>query len=354
MQHSYPIQIKDIRRESPDCVSIAFDIPTELRTDFQFLPGQYLNIIKTVNGEELHRSYSLCVSPDVQEWRVAIKKVEGGKFSPFANEILKVGDIVELMLPNGKFTKPIEAGQKKNYLFIAAGSGITPIMSLISTILYKEKESSVCLIYGNTDFEHIIFRDRILDLKNIFMHRLQAHFVLSRELMDEEWFQGRINGEKIKFYASKIFQTEVLDEVFICGPETMILDCKKSLMELGIDSAKIHFELFGTELKPTLKPIKSFESGKAAKIKLKTDGRTTEFELEYGTKSILDAALLRKVNLPFACKGGVCCTCKAKLLEGEVDMLRNYGLEAEEVQAGFILTCQSFPKSAHISVDFDQ
>lgn len=354
MKHSYPIKVKDIRSESPDCVSIAFDIPSELNQEFKFSAGQYLTLIKNVNGEELHRSYSLCVSPLDNEFRVAIKKVQGGKFSTYASQILKAGDIIEVMPPAGKFTKDFNANHSKNYLFIAAGSGITPVLSILSTVFKYEPESNVCLIYGNTSYEHIIFRDQLLDLKNKYLDRFQLQFILSRELMDEEWFQGRINAEKINFFNSKLFYAEDLDEVFICGPETMILECKDSLMLLGLNESKIHFELFGTELQVNFKPIEIKNVNQVAKIKLKTDGRTVEFDLPYNTQSILDAALIKKLNLPFACKGGVCCTCKAKLIEGEVEMLRNYGLEPEELEAGFILTCQSFPKTDYISVDFDQ
>lgn len=354
MQHSFPVKVKDVRRETADCVSVSFDVPTELQARFQFKPGQYLTLIQTVNNEELHRSYSLCVSPLKNEWRVAIKKVEGGKFSTYANEILKAGDHIQLMPPNGKFTRPIEASQSKNYLLIAAGSGITPILSLLTTILEVEKRSNVCLIYGNASVDQIIFRNELLDLKNIHTDRLQLNFVLSREWVEEECFQGRIEGKRLQQYDGRIFHSKDIDEVFICGPESMVMDCKSTLLSQGINESRIHFELFGTEIKPVEKKIQVNTQSEVSKIRLKTDGRTTEFDLEFNTQNILDAALARKVSLPFACKGGVCCTCKAKLLEGEVEMNKNYGLEPEEIEAGYILTCQAYPKTAKISVDFDQ
>lgn len=354
MQHSYPVKIKEVRRETADCVSVSFDIPVELQGEFQFKAGQYLNIIKTVKGEELHRSYSLCVSPLKNEWRVAIKKVEGGRFSTYANEELKSGDAVELMPPNGKFTRTFEKNQSKNYLLIAAGSGITPILSILTTILELENESSVCLIYGNPTVDQIIFRNQLLDLKNTYTNRLQLNFILSREFVEEECFQGRINREKLIQFNGKIFHAANINEVFICGPESMIMDCRSGLIDMGINESKIHFELFGTELQQATKKVEPKSSDKFSKVRLKTDGRTTEFDLEFNSQSILDAALTRKVNLPFACKGGVCCTCKARLIEGEVEMNRNYGLEPEEIEAGYILTCQSYPKTSKISVDFDQ
>ncbi len=354
MQHSYPVKVSDIRRETPECVSVAFDIPEPYKNLFKFEAGQYINIIKNVDGEELHRSYSLCVSPSEGEYRVAIKKMDNGKFSTYANELLKVGELVELMPPNGKFIVHCHPEHQKKYLFIATGSGITPVISLIKTILEQEPQSSVSLLYGNSSIENIIFKDQLLDLKNLHISRLQIHFILSQEQVDEEWLNGRINSEKLKYFNARLFDVRDIDEVFICGPETMILDCKETLMNMGIEENQIHIELFGTEIKKDFSQIKKTTFGETAKVRLKTDGRTTEFELEYGTSSILEAALGKKINLPFACKGGVCCTCKAKLIEGEVSMLKNYGLEKEEIAAGYILTCQSYPKSKELVVDFDQ
>ena len=354
MQHSYPVRIKDVRRESPECVSISFDIPEELKPLFSFKAGQYINLIKEVNGEELHRSYSLCVSPSDGEWRVAVKKMDGGRFSTYANESLKAGDLIEIMPPNGRFTTHISPEQNKRYLFIAAGSGITPAISLIKNILTVETESQVSLIYGNSSTHQIIFRDLLLDLKNQYHDRMQMHFILSREKMVEDWFMGRISGEKLRKFAGKVFFPRDIDNVFICGPESMTIDCSSTLQSLGISQEKIHIELFGTELPARIKPKIAGKPGESAHITIRTDGRTTEFELPYGSKSILEAALDEKLNLPFACKGGVCCTCKARLLTGEVDMLRNYGLEPEEIKAGYILTCQAYPKTDNISVDYDQ
>ncbi|MEP7197709.1 MAG: 2Fe-2S iron-sulfur cluster-binding protein [Saprospiraceae bacterium] len=354
MQHSYPIKVKEVRRETLDCVSISFDIPDDLKEIFKFKAGQYINIIKTVRGEELHRSYSLCVSPLEKDYRVAVKRVEGGSFSNYANTELKAGELLELMPPNGRFTLNLNENHQKTYLFIATGSGITPILSLVTNILEVEKSSKICLLYGNSSSDKIIFLNQILNLKNLYLDRLQLNFILSQELVEEECFQGRINAQKLKSFDGKIIHLSDVDEVFICGPESMILDIKSSLIESGFSESKIHFELFGTEIKQSLKPLTAKEIGKHAKIKLKTDGRTAEFDLEYGSISILEAALNRKINLPFACKGGVCCTCKARLIEGEVEMLKNYGLEQDEIKAGYILTCQAFPKSSKITVDYDQ
>jgi ring-1,2-phenylacetyl-CoA epoxidase subunit PaaE len=354
MQHSYPIKIKEVRRETDQCVSIALEIPEDQKELFRYTPGQYINLIKNVDGEELHRSYSLCSSPVEQEWRVAVKQIEGGAFSTYANKKLKAGDIIEVMPPNGKFTSEIKTGQAKSYLFLAAGSGITPIISLVKTILKTEKLSQICLIYGNQKTDQIIFLEELMGLKNLFIGRLSLYFILSRELMEEPYFNGRICREKLELFKSKLYEPNDVDEAFICGPEEMILETRATLEEQGIALQRIHVELFGT--KSSAKPTKfaGLGSDKESSILLKTDGRTVSFNLPFNSTSLLDGALKNKVNLPYACKGGVCCTCKAKLLEGEVEMVRNYGLEPEEIEAGYILTCQSFPKSAKISVDFDQ
>ena len=354
MQHSYPVKIKEVRRETDHCVSIALDIPDDLKELFKYAPGQYVNLIKTVDGEELHRSYSLCSSPLDQEWRVAVKQLEGGVFSSYANKYLKAGDLLNVMPPNGKFTREIKVGQRKSYMFLAAGSGITPIISLIKTILKTEEQSQICLIYGNQKTDQIIFLEELMGLKNLYIDRFSLYFILSRELMEEPYFNGRICKEKLEFFKGKLYEPNEIDEVFICGPEEMILEGKSALEEQGISSQRIHIELFGT--KAISKPIivTGLSSETEASVLLKTDGRTVSFNLPFNSVSLLDGALKHKVNLPFACKGGVCCTCKAKLLEGEVEMARNYGLEPEEIEAGYILTCQSFPKTSKISVDFDQ
>ena len=215
MQHSFPVTVKEVRRETPDCVSVSFEIPEELKSLFSFKAGQYLNLIQNVNGEELHRSYSLCVSPNSDEWRVAIKKVEGGRFSTYANQELKAGDSIQLMTPNGKFTSPFEKTQSKYYLLIAAGSGITPVLSILKSILEIETTSQVCLIYGNSSVDQIIFRNQLLNLKNIYPDRLQLNFILSREWVEEECFQGRIDGNKLRAFNNRIFFSSDVDEVFL-------------------------------------------------------------------------------------------------------------------------------------------
>ena len=354
MKHSFPVKIKDVQKETESCISISFDINDELKDLFQYKPGQYITIIKNINGIDFHRSYSLCSSPFENEWRVAIKKIEGGVFSTYANDHFKIGDLIEIMPPDGKFTSNINELNTKAYLFIASGSGITPILSLIKSILLIEKNSQVTLIYGNQKSDTIIFKNTLLALKNKYLRQFQVHFILSQEDQDEELFNGRINADKIIKFNNKIFFPDQLDEVFICGPEEMILSVKEALISCGINEHKIHFELFGAPVLNLNKLIPQESTGQVSKINLKIDGRTLSFVLPFGTQSILDAALNKNANLPYSCKGGVCCTCKAKLIDGEVSMNVNYGLEPDEIANGYILTCQSYPKTTEINIDFDQ
>ena len=353
--HFHQLKVKDIRKETSDCVSIAFEIAQEIEKDFQFIPGQNITLKKSFNGEEIRRSYSICSCPSENELRVAVKKVEGGIFSTFANEELKEGDVLEVLPPTGNFYTPIIVSQKKNYVFIAAGSGITPVISLIKTILATEKESQVTLLYGNKTVTSVIFKEQLEALKDKFLQRFNVHYVFSRETAESVFNNGRINGEKLETL-SRLVNFNSVDNFFICGPEPLIYSAKDFLLKWGIDPDKIHFELFTTptqehtQIYTAVKPTE--EEG--SNITMRIDGRSFEFKLDYNGKSILDAGLDHGADLPFACKGGVCCTCKAKLIEGRVDMEANYGLEKSEVKAGYILTCQSHPRTKKVVVDYDQ
>jgi ring-1,2-phenylacetyl-CoA epoxidase subunit PaaE len=290
------------------------------------------------------------------KWRVAIKKVEGGLFSSLANEQLKKGDMLEVMPPVGKFYVELDPGQKKNYLAIAAGSGITPVISIIKTTLHTESKSSFTLVYGNRSRGSIIFFEELEALKNKYLERFNFINVLSRERTDASVNFGRINQEKL-IELSRIINYSSTDEIFICGPEEMIFSVKAFLEQRGIDSKKIHFELFTIpgEKRSSINIQRStVDSGPKSKITVKLDGRSFDFDLSFNSDlPILDAALKQGADLPFACKGGVCCTCKAKLTEGEVTMDVHWGLEDEEVEQGYILTCQSHPKTERVVVDYD-
>jgi ring-1,2-phenylacetyl-CoA epoxidase subunit PaaE len=354
--HFESIRVKSVRKETNDCVSIVLDIPAALQAQYAFQQGQYLTIKTTINGEEVRRSYSLCSSPLDKEWRVAIKKVDGGVFSTYANEVLKAGDTLDVMPPMGKFFTPIQSEQAKQYVCFAAGSGITPILSIIKTVLVAEPLSQVILVYGNRSKASIIFKEQLEALKNKYMERFSLIHVLSREKMDAPIQSGRITADKCAALSSTLIKLDQADAFFICGPEEMTLAVRDYLKAQSVDSKKIHVELFtsaGARAKQHQAPKEQADNAPASKIIVKLDGRSFDFKLPFEGESILDAALKQGADLPFACKGGVCCTCKAKLIEGEVDMDVNYGLEPEEIEQGFILTCQSHPRTEQVVVDYD-
>jgi ring-1,2-phenylacetyl-CoA epoxidase subunit PaaE len=332
-------------------------MPDEFREKFAFRQGQSLTMRTNLNGEEIRRTYSICSSPLDKEWRVAVKKVEGGLFSSHANDQLKKGDVLEVMPPVGKFYTELNPSNKKNYLAFVAGSGITPVLSIIKTTLHTEPNSSFTLIYGNRNRASIIFKEELDALKNKFIDRLTIHHILSREVTDAPIYHGRITEDKCESLFHKLVDLNTIDESFICGPEEMIFSVKKFLESKGVDKKNIHFELFTTPGQKTYEGSKKqeeiVEKGPTSKIKIKLDGVLFEFDLQQKGDTILDAALKQGADLPFACKGGVCCTCRAKLVSGDVQMDVNYGLEEEEIEAGFILTCQSHPTTPQVFVDFD-
>src|SRR6185503_5713920 len=352
--HFHKLVVKEVKRETPECVSVLFDIPEEIKKDFEFKQGQSLTMRISLNGEEVRRTYSICGSPLDNEWRVAIKKQEGGLFSGSANDQLKKGDVLEVMPPVGKFYTHLDPQQKKNYVAFAAGSGITPVISIIKTTLRTEPQSQFTLVYGNRTKNSIIFKEELEGLKDKYIDRFRIIHILSRERADTEINSGRIDADKLNSL-SKLINYKNADDFFICGPEEMIFSVKEFLEKSGIEKKKIHFELFttpGEERKSTIGNRQSAnrECGPQSKISVKLDGRTFDFDLGMNDEPILDAALKQGADLPYACKGGVCCTCKAKLLEGEVDMEVHWGLEEEEIEQGFILTCQSHPKTEKVVV----
>lgn len=355
----HSLKVKDIKRETDDCVSVALEVPEQLADDFKFVPGQYLTFRRNDGEVEIRRSYSICAAPSDCELRVAIKKVEQGKFSTFANEQLQVGDELEVMPPMGNFSRRKEEPKHKHILAIAAGSGITPVMSIMKDALEQDKDNRFTLVYGNKGRNTIIFREQIEALKNKYMNRLSVYHVLSRETMDVPLFNGRITAEKCGQLCNSLIDINSVDEAFICGPEQMILSVRQQLIDMGMDGHDVHMELFTSPDQPKPEHDKwvkehAEDDGKMSKVSITLDGTTFEMDLAYNGDSILDAALKKGADLPFACKGGVCCTCRAKVTEGEVDMEVNYALEPDEVKNGFVLTCQSHPKTDKVHIDFDQ
>ncbi len=353
----YPLRICDIRRETADTVSIAFEVPEELRALFQFTQGQYLTLRAVIDGADQRRSYSICSAPHEADLRVAIKKVPGGAFSTFANEQLRVGDELRVMPPQGRFFTELQPENEQLYVAFAAGSGITPVLSILKSVLHQEPKSRFLLFYGNRGFDQIIFREQLEELKNRYPDQLAVHHVLSRETLSAELFQGRLDGEKCQAYCRFLFRPDEVAAYFLCGPEDMIFSVKAALEQQAVDPRHIHYELFTSPGAPkkTIDPTAAARAAEAfdASIVVIQDGVEFDFNLQSDGSTLLDAAMRAGADLPFSCKGGVCSTCKAKVLEGEVHMELCYGLEPDEVEAGYVLTCQAHPKSKKVVVSFD-
>ena len=350
----HSLKVTDLHRETEGCVSVAFEVPAALQTQFHFASGQYLTFKTTIDGEEIRRSYSLCSAPQENEWRVAIKQIPNGKFSSFANETLQIGDTLEVMAPMGNFKFEPNPDAQNHYVLFAAGSGVTPIFSILKTILNAEPLSSVTLFYGNKGFAEVIFREELEALKNRFLNRMNLVHVFSRENIGVPLLKGRIDAARTKDLLNAFLKNQTVNGAYICGPQDMILAVKDELSTFGVDAKDIHFELFHAA--PIAKAaeakqdnIPAFESH----IELIMDGEVTDFYLSSDGPTILDAAYKAGADAPFACKGGVCCTCKAKVLRGEVSMDVNYALTPEEVEQGYVLTCQAHPKSNDILISFD-
>jgi ring-1,2-phenylacetyl-CoA epoxidase subunit PaaE len=355
--HFHKLAVKNIIKETADCVSVEFDVPENLKEDFKYAQGQNINIKTILNGEEVRRTYSLCTSPQEKKLKVAVKKVNGGLFSVYANEQLKKDDVLEVMTPLGKFNTALDANNNKQYVAFAAGSGITPIISIIKATLAAEPNSSFTLVYGNKSRSSIIFFEELEGLKNKYMQRFTLIHILSREKTDAAINFGRISKDKCSLLFEKLVDLKHADEFFLCGPQQMIVEVQEFLEAHGVDERKIHFELFTTDKKnkgTRNKEQETSETPPSSKIEMKLDGRTFVFDIPVNSDAtILDAAMQQGADVPYACKGGVCCTCKAKLVEGEVEMDVHWGLDHDEINNGFILTCQSHPKTEKVVVDFD-
>jgi ring-1,2-phenylacetyl-CoA epoxidase subunit PaaE len=355
--HFHNLRVREVRRESPDTVSVSFDVPEDLKETFRFTQGQYLTLRTDIDGEDVRRSYSICTGVHENDLRVAIKKVIGGVFSTYANEVLKAGDELQVMPPEGRFYTELDPNNRNQYVAFAAGSGITPVMSILKTVLVDEPNSQFMLFYGNRGFDHVIFREQLEELKSLYPNRLVVHHVFSREMLGTDMFYGRLSGAKCASYGKLLFDPKEVAAFFLCGPEEMIFEVKDTLEGLDVDPKKIHFELFTTpgqarrKVDPAAVGVE--EEGFDAAVTVHQDGMQFDFKMNSQGSSILDAAMRNGADLPFSCKGGVCSTCKAKVLEGEVSMDVNYGLEPDEVAAGFILTCQAHPKSEKLVVSFE-
>src|SRR5437762_12595968 len=348
------LAVNDRRRESKDAVSLTFEIPDELRDDYRFEPGQYLTLRTSMDGEEVRRSYSICSGPDDGELRIAVKKVDGGAFSSWAADELKAGDELDVMTPTGRFGIAHAPGEARIYVGFAAGSGITPILSIVKGVLAREPSSRFFLFYGNRSTSNMLFLEELEELKDRFMQRLSLFHVISGEEQDIPILHGRLDGEKVRVLLRSLVPASNVDHVFICGPTGMSEDIEATCRDLGIAADRIHVERFVSGLggKPRPRAPVPVSAPPKAMASLIIDGKRREVPVAEG-EAILDAATRAGVDLPFACKGGMCSTCRAKLVEGDAQMEVNYSLEPWELSAGFILTCQARPTSDRVVVDYD-
>jgi ring-1,2-phenylacetyl-CoA epoxidase subunit PaaE len=350
------LTIRDLKRETADAVSIAFDVAGGLGPDYRFTPGQYLTLRATIDGEDMRRSYSICSGPDDGELRIAVKRVEGGVFSDWVNRTLQPGDAIEVMTPTGRFGVPQAPGQSQARIHVgfAAGSGITPVLSILRGVLAREPDSRFFLFYGNRSTGEILFREALEELKDRFLGRLSVFHVLSQEEQDLPILTGRLDGDKVRRLLRLVVPAEAVDEVYLCGPEAMSREIAAVLAVLGVAPEKVHVELFVSALggRPRPKPVAPLPDAPSRTAMLTVDGKRREVPVADG-ESILDAALRAGMDLPYACKGGMCSTCRAKLVEGSAEMEVNYSLEPWELKAGFILTCQARPTSDRVVVDYD-
>jgi ring-1,2-phenylacetyl-CoA epoxidase subunit PaaE len=349
------LAINDIRREAADAVSLTFAIPEDLAEDYRFAPGQYLTLRTTLGGEEVRRSYSICSGPDDGEIRIAVKRVDGGAFSGFVTDELKRGDALDVMTPTGRFGIAPVPDAARIHVGFAAGSGITPILSIVKNVLAREPMSRFFLFYGNRTAEGMLFRGELAELKDRFIERLSVFHVISGEEQDIPILHGRLDSEKVRVLLRALVPASEVDHVFICGPTGMSEDVESTCRELGIAADRIHVERFVSEFggRPRPKAIVAASAPPKATAALIIDGKRREVPVA-DNEAILDAALRAGLDLPFACKGGMCSTCRARLVEGTAEMELNYSLEPWELKAGFVLTCQAKPTSDRVVVDYDQ
>jgi ring-1,2-phenylacetyl-CoA epoxidase subunit PaaE len=354
----HSLQVTDVRRETRDAVVVTLTPGEEDREVFDFTQGQYLTFRRAFDGEELRRSYSICAGRDEGCLRVGIKRVDGGCFSTWANEELKAGDVLEAMPPMGAFFTAIEPDVAKHYLGFAGGSGITPLLSIIKTTLKREPRSRFTLVYANRQISSIMFREELDDLKNIYLGRLSIIHILESEAQDIDLFTGRIDAEKCAGLFEHWIDLKSVDTAFICGPEPMMLAIAAGLRNHGLTDGQIKFELFASSqpgrARRKVESAAGADKGAMCAATVTLDGATRSFTFPKHGQSLLDAALQNNLDVPYACKAGVCSTCRAKVIEGEAEMEINHALEDYEVRQGYVLTCQCYPLTDRIVVSYDQ
>lgn len=351
----HALTVAEIRRETPEAISLRFDVPAPLRSAYAFVQGQHVTLKAVIDGVEVRRSYSICAAPHDGELRVAIKRVPGGVFSGFAHAGLKVGDAIPVMTPDGHFHVALDPAQARHHVAFVAGSGITPVLSIIRATLRQEPHSRFTLVYGNRQQADVMFHEALEDLKDRYLARFRCYHLFSREATEVDLFNGRIDGDRTRALLAALIPPDTIDHAYVCGPGAMIDEVEAALADAGVTPDRIHTERFGVSGSgaPAQAPLQAGDASQST-ITVVLDGVQRDLAFHAGDGSILDAALRAGLDLPFSCKGGMCCTCRARLLAGEVRMDRNFSLDARDLAAGFVLTCQSHPLSERVTVSFDQ
>jgi ring-1,2-phenylacetyl-CoA epoxidase subunit PaaE len=356
----HPLRVRAIEPDTDEAVIVSFDVPPALRDVFSFNQGQYLTLRTVVDGADLRRSYSICAGIDDGELRVGVRKVAGGLFSNWINQRLKPGDEVQVMPPQGRFFVPLDPGARRHYLGIAGGSGITPILSIMKTVLGREPKARFTLLYANRSAKSTMFKEEIEDLKNRHIARLVLHHVFSGEDTELPLHHGVMNRDKLAEFLGRLVDATSVDHAFVCGPFQMNDEAEAALLAAGVAEERIHIERFGVAAPQGQQAGGAVEheskpgDAERARIVIVRDGLKREFEFLKDNPSILDAASAAGLEVPFSCTSGVCGTCRAKLLEGQVRMTRNFALEKAEVAAGFVLTCQAHPLTERLVLSFDE
>ncbi|GAA1152948.1 1,2-phenylacetyl-CoA epoxidase subunit PaaE [Nocardioides aquiterrae] len=346
----HSLRVAAIDELTDDAVALTFEVPPALADEFRFEHGQHLSIR---GGDDVRRSYSICSPPSSGVLRIGVKRLPGGAFSEGVVSRLVVGDTLEVMTPAGRFTSAIDPTARRTYVAVAAGSGITPVLSILAAILEGEPGSQVLLVYANRTHRSVMFLDEVHDLKDRYPARFQVVHVLSRETQEVELLSGRLDGDRLSRILAALMPADEVDQFFLCGPQQMVVDLRATLAALGVPSAHVHTELFHADPVPRA-PVEALDvPDGAAHVTIRLDGRSSELDLRPDADPVLDAAMAVRSDLPFACKGGVCGTCRARLVDGTVAMDANYALEPEEIERGYVLTCQAHPTSAKVVLDFD-
>ena len=356
MSKFYPLTVAKVTPETRDAIAVTLLVPDALKESFAFTQGQHLTLRTHIDNEDVRRSYSICSAVQDGELRVAIKRTPGGLFSRWANDTLKAGDQIEVMPPMGHFNVPLSAENRKHYLAFVAGSGITPILSIIKTTLASEPHSRFTLFYGNRASSTVIFREELAELKDTYLSRLKVVYVMSREQQDIDLFNGRITKEKCAQFFQHWLDLDDVDQAFVCGPEDMMRQVSEALQEHGLAKDRIKIELFAASI-PKHRHVARADvtpEARQCEVTVIIDGNHAVFNMDKDKESILDAGLRHGVDMRYSCKGGVCSTCRCKVLEGKVEMDVNYALEDYEIARGFVLSCQSFPVTDNVVIDFDQ